>query len=198
MKLKISNFRFRLTLFFILLLISISSFSKDKILKGEKLNSKVEWSSKKLPYFSVHYPECWKSDDPLKSTDVPDGIVLVPTNKCPQQDQGLWKILFIAETYPPKSMNPVNLTPDRQKLDINGMTVWVSDKVNNRIDRRKNNEKVSEKIWTASFDCNKLPLQAKYIEPLESQNVRSNSDHILPEVFKTFLSGFNCSSVKMH
>ncbi len=200
MKFKI-NSRFLISIFSVLFcasqavatIVFAPSSTKNEIKKGSNTSGERKikyWSSKFSPSFSLRYPECWNAIPHAYTSDGPDSLYLESTDSCPKSEQGKWRINFTA---PPGGVVIGKPEGHGQEMKLNEKLVKFYDQVKSIPSKEKGEGPESYIFWTAIFPCGEVKLSMQYIVPVDKQDLDKLSKvHIVPEVFKKFINGFEC------
>jgi len=173
---------------------------KNTALANEKIGpNNIEknqtWSSGSDERILVRFPDCWKIERHGKFVDTRNILKLTSSDKCPKSDQGNWSIIFVAD-------HNQNITKDwksnlpkghSQEVKINGLKVNFYDNLSLSESKHGKEEEYPARIsWIATFECAK-PLETSYTAPVNISEIdRYKTDPVVPEVFKKFISGFEC------
>ncbi len=172
---------------------TLAKNEKKKIEKSSSPSSEEKtkyWSSQVNPSFFLRYPGCWQALPQPHLSDVPDMLFLISSDSCPKSEQGKWRINFIA---PPGDVLVGKPEGHGQEMKLNEKLVKFYDQVKAIPSKEKGEGPMSYIFWTATFPCGEVKLSMQYIVPIDKQDLEKLSkDHIVPEVFKKFINGFEC------
>ncbi len=167
----------------LLALLSFVSLPMFSACTCKKQETKKVWSSGVNPYFSIHYPECWREGKNVHLFDIPDRLDLFSSPDCPKSDQGSWHIGFMP---PPDRPLPAGPKEREQEININGISAQFYDQI--VFDSTAENI-----IWTVRFRCDGHLLSAEYSDHLDKSELeKAAKNHVVPEVFKKFVASFQC------
>jgi len=152
--------------------------------------------------FDVHvrFPECWHQDtrNRVWVTDVlfEDPLELESTESCPREYQGEWKMYFSPSRDVDRGKDwwkPHVPNGHMERIRINGNIVFFFDQTTVVTDRNSKKMNLEPKIeWLAIMECQHT-FEAHYYEPVDkAKGDEMAKIHVVPDVFKKFLSGVDC------
>lgn len=145
------------------------------------------WKSKRFPWISIQYPECW-SHEPGFITSETEPVVFKPTEQCKSKDAG-WKITMdafpsSAEREPIKSwLSPENKTYHVPITGIRGNSIQIFQ-----------GDRPKQIYWYAAVGCPGYFLRPVFEMPATPEQIaESIKGRHSPPAFTEFVRHIKCN-----